>query len=89
MGYYSAQLTAFNSISTGITLAQIRQIRNHKLIELIKFSGAEPRIVGTYYAEWAVVCKWNPETRYVRQNWTLKSAMKFMDAAKVILKQIA
>jgi hypothetical protein len=87
--YYSAQLAAFNTISTGITLAQIRQIRNHKLRELIKFSGAEPRIVGSFFAEWALVCNWDPETRYLRQNWNLTRTTKFMNAAEVILKQIS
>ena len=86
--YYTSQLIVFNSISTGITLNQITQIRNHKLNELLKFSGAEARIVASYFNEWAIVCNWDPEKRYVRQNWTSKKATEFMNSARMILKEI-
>jgi hypothetical protein len=86
--YYNSQLAVFNSISTGITLHQITQIRNHKLIELLKFSGAEARIVASYYKEWILVCNWDPEKRYVRQNWTFKKATDFMSSARLILREI-
>jgi hypothetical protein len=86
--YYNTQLAAFNAIGTGITLNQINQIRNHKLIELLKFSGAEARIVASYFNEWSVVCNWDPEKRYVRQNWTVGKAADFMNSARIILKQI-
>lgn len=86
--YYNSQLAVFNSIGTGISLNQVSQIRNHKLVELLKFSGVEPRIVASYYHEWALVCNWNPEKRYIRQNWTAQKAMDFMNSARKILKQI-
>ncbi|MDI3319038.1 hypothetical protein [Pinibacter soli] len=88
MQQYASQLAAFNVLRTGITLSQIRQIRNHKLVDLIKFSGAEARIVRFCYAEWLLVCCWNPERRYQRQHWTAKKAQEFMTAAGIILKQI-
>lgn len=87
--YYTSQLAAFNAISTGISLNQIKQIRNHKLSELLKFSGAEARIVASYYNDWVLVCSWDPENRYVRQNWTARRASAFMNAARIILRQIA
>jgi hypothetical protein len=86
--YYTSQLAVFNSISTGLTLHQITQIRNHKLIELLKFSGAEARIVASYFNEWALVCTWDPEKRYVRQNWTSGKATDLMNSARIILRQI-
>lgn len=86
--YYTAQLAVFNSISTGIALNQIKQIRNHKLVELLKFSGAEARIVASYYNDWTLICNWDPEKRYVRQNWTSKKANDFMNSARKILKEI-
>ena len=86
--YYTSQLALFNSINTGITLNQITQIRNHKLIELLKFSGAEARIVASYYNEWTLICNWDPENRYVRVNWTSKKATDFMNSARIILRQI-
>jgi hypothetical protein len=86
--YYTSQLAEFNSISTGITLNQITQIRNHKLIELLKFSGAEARIVASYFTEWALVCNWDPKKRYVRQNWTSKKATEFMNSTLILLREI-
>lgn len=86
--YYTSQLAVFNSINTGITLNQITQIMNHKLVDLLKFSGAEARIVAFYYHEWVSVCSWNPEKRYVRQNWSCKKATGFMNSARMILKEI-
>ncbi len=86
--YYTTQLAIINSISTGITLNKISQIRNHELIELLKYSGVEARIVASYFQEWSLICNWNPEKRYVRQNWTLRKATDFMNAARVILNEI-
>lgn len=88
MQQYAKQLAAFNAISTGVTLNQIRQIRNHRLTDLIKYSGAEARIVAYFNIEWLLVCCWNPDRRYVRQNWTAKKANDFIKAANIILKQI-
>ena len=86
--YYISQLSAFNAIGTGITLYQIGQIRNHKLNDLLKFTGAEARVVASYYPEWVLVSQWNPEKRYTRQHWTENKAIHFMAAARIILRQI-
>ncbi|MBV4356119.1 hypothetical protein [Pinibacter aurantiacus] len=88
MQQFPNQLAAFNTINGGIPLSQIRQIRNHKLTDLIKYSGAETRIKASYNNEWQLVCCWNPEKRYVRQNWTAKRAKDFIAAANIVLKQI-
>jgi hypothetical protein len=86
--YYHTQLASLNAINTGITLHQINQIRHHKLSELLKFTGAEARIIAAHFHHWHIVCQWDPGKRYVRQNWTRDSASNFVHAAYIILKQI-
>lgn len=87
--YYSIQLKAFNSIQTGITLREIKQIKNHKLSELIKFSGIESTIIKQYNKEWTLICEWDPTKRYKRQHWTFKNTENFIKCSKRILSLIA
>jgi hypothetical protein len=86
---YSSQIANFHSLSTGIQLTQMRQIRNHKLSELLTYSGAEGRIISSYYPQWILVKNWDPEKRYVRQRITLRKATAFIQATKQILREIS
>src|SRR5437773_2598849 len=61
---YNPQIATFNTISTGLRLTDVTQIRNHNLNSLIQFSGAEARIKATLLNEWLIVQNWNPENRY-------------------------
>jgi len=72
---YQSQLSLFNALNTGITLNHINQLRNHDLMQLVKFSGVEGQILAKYPLEWMMACLWNPGNRYLRQNWT--STKKF------------
>lgn len=83
---YSVQLSAFIGSSTGIPLTHISQIHNHKLADLLAFSGAQYRIVSNFINEWQTVSNWNPEHRYVRQRVTGKRAESFLFAAKTLLR---
>jgi hypothetical protein len=85
---YTAQITAFNAISTGVGITQLRQIRNHNLNDLLTFSGAETRIKNSYLLEWLIVETWNPEDRYVIRRFTLEKAKLFVKAAVTILQEI-
>ena len=85
---YAPQIAAFNAISTGINLTQLRQIKNHDLNRLIVFSGAEPRIISHFHPEWFVVQSWNPENRYRLKRYRLNQVRDFVDSAKVILAEI-
>jgi hypothetical protein len=85
---YETQLAKFNSLSTGITLFEIAQIRNHDLVKLVKFSGRESFLITSYLKEWTMVCNWNPGMRYMLQNWTSARTNAFMSAASTILKHI-
>lgn len=88
MQQYAGKLAVFNAVNGEIQLNQVRQIRNHKLTDLIKYTGAETRIKASCNNEWQLLCCWNPEKRYVRQNWTATKARDFMTAANIVLKQI-
>ena len=85
---YSIQISLFNSINAGITLTQIKQVKNHDLSQLLIFSGAETRIINLFLQEWLTIKAWNPENRYRIQRFSDTKAERFMKAAKLILKQI-
>jgi hypothetical protein len=85
---YGVQTAAFNHISTGITLNQVTQIRNHDLNKLIIFSGAELRIISSFLTEWNVVKSWNPENRYKRRKFTSSQVRLFIRSAKVIIGEL-
>jgi hypothetical protein len=86
--HYSAQVGAFNAISSGIQLTQLKQIRNHNLNELLKYSGAQGRITASYYDHWLIVKDWNPEDRYKIRKYSRDKAQKIINSFSIILKQI-
>jgi hypothetical protein len=89
LNFYSPQITLFNSISPAISLTQLRQIKNHDLDQLLIYSGAQTRIVNSYWQEWLTVRCWNPENRYRVQRFTNTKTVRFMHASRQILKEIA
>ena len=89
LNLYTPQITLFNSISTTISLTQLRQIKNHNLDQLLIYSGAQARITNSYWQEWLTVRCWNPENRYRVQRFKDSKTVKFMQASSIILKEIA
>jgi hypothetical protein len=85
---YASQISHFNTISTGLRLGNIKQIKHHKLYELIVFSGAQSRIFASYLNQWNIVQQWRPEDRYKIKRYTREKAKQFMKAAIDILMQI-
>jgi hypothetical protein len=49
---YSSQVAAYNAVNKGKQLNQLRQIKNHRLGELLSFSGMEKRIRDNYFEYW-------------------------------------
>ena len=86
---YSSQLAIFNGLVTGVQLTQVKQIRNHKLPDLLIFSGAQAAITSHLHGEWQIVHTWTPEKRYVRQRVTSLKAQCFVMAAKQIISEIS
>jgi hypothetical protein len=84
---YATQIRIFTA-GTGVSLTQVRQIRNHDLNTLLTYSGVEALILGTYYEDWAVVQNWNPESRYDRRRISHDKSHELINSAKRILKQI-
>ena len=85
---YTNEITRFTN-GTGIALTQVRQIKNHDLNSLVRFSGVEAIILNAYYEEWIRIKDWNPENRYRRQRFTNAMTREFIVSAKKILTQIA
>ena len=86
---YSNQISVFNTISSGIQLTQLRQIKNHDLNQLLTYSGAEARIIASHYNDWLVVKDWNPENRYKIKRYTSVKTKSFITSVKKILMQIS
>lgn|SRR6185437_2321455 len=86
---YTGRFSRPNTPSTGIPLPTLRQIRHHRLNDLLTYSGMQPRITASYYPEWLIVANWNPENRYLRTRVTKKRASDFIRAAKLILAEIS
>jgi hypothetical protein len=89
LNLYTLQIAQFNSISSTISLTQLRQIKNHDLNQLLIYSGAQTRIINSYLNEWLLVRNWSPENRYRIQRFTNEKTTSFMKASRLILKEIA
>ncbi len=85
---YFTQINGFNSLSTGIELTNLHQIKNHNLSQLLIYSGAEIRIKASYNTEWLVVKDWDPEDRYKVKKYSKRKAKTFVRSANKILAQI-
>jgi HEPN domain-containing protein len=64
----------------------IRDLKTHDLEKLLSFSGEITTIRTNYLAEWSVVSKWDPESRYNPSTGaTSADAQSMIDSAKAIL----
>ena len=88
LNFYAPQIQTFNTISTGIPLTNIGQIKNHKLDLLLSYSGAESRIKSSYLNEWMIVREWNPENRYIIKRYSKDKVNEFLKAGEVIVNEI-
>jgi hypothetical protein len=88
LNLYANQLANFNALHTGTQLVQINQIRNHKLDQLLIFSGAESRVKNHHLNDWKKISVWNPESRYKRHRYSAGQTADFIQSAKIILQQI-
>lgn len=83
------QLSPSGSINRGIGPTQIQQIRNHRLNDLLAFSGIQGKIITSHLWEWKIISSWDPGKRYKRQRICFQVASDFLMAAKQILKVIS
>jgi hypothetical protein len=85
---YAAQIAQFNSVSTGMLLTRLNEIKNHNLQQLLQYSGAESRIVSSHYIPWLIVKGWTPNDRYRIRHYSRSKAKAFLTAAFILLKQL-
>jgi len=83
------RISPYHALNIEVFPTQIKQIRTHRLNELLNFSGAGRQIMNQYYRQWQLVRIWNPEHRYVRQRFTKYKTEAFINAARQILKGIS
>lgn len=85
---YRSQIATFNATNSGVQLIQLRQIKNHKLDELLLFSGIQDTINEGLHKNWQEVKDWNPENRYKIQRYSKAKCRRFIKSARAILIQI-
>lgn len=85
---YDFQLAMFNTFSTGIRLNQLRQIKSHRLSDLLNYSGLKSMILDNVKEDWDMVQDWSPEDRYKIRRYTKESANKFMKSSLAIINLI-
>lgn len=85
---YSKQVMGFNSLSTGIQISNLRQLKNHNLGQLIDYTGVASRIMSKYSTEWFTVASWNPENRYKWKRYNESAFQLFMNSAEFIIREL-
>jgi hypothetical protein len=84
-----AAYTAAGLPGTPLSFTKIGEIRNHDLKKLLFYSGKELHIKGQFLDEWNVVAGWHPEQRYLRLLGSSGMATRFLNAAAVLVREIA
>ena len=65
----------------------LQSLKTHRLVDLLRFTGQEQRILRKYEPEWNVVVRWNPERRYLPVGTTQRSdADSMLRSAQVLLR---
>ncbi len=67
-------------------LQHIKDIRNHNLSILLKYSGTSLEIQHKFNSQWRCVNTWNPNQRYLRRHLRKITALNFMSAANTLIK---
>lgn len=70
------------------TIKELRDIRNHDLKKLLRYSGEQYNIETSFVGDWSKVKDWNPEMRYENKIIRQSRANDFLNSAKTIINQI-
>ncbi len=68
--------------------AKYKFLKTHDFEILLHFSGVEKFIKKSFIAEWSVVMKWNPESRYSSAKQTREDAKILIESTEVILRNL-
>jgi hypothetical protein len=63
----------------------LQSFKTHSLDVLLKLSGVEDKIKKYFLAQWSIVAKWDPETRYEKVGSASKQSAELMIKATKIL----
>lgn len=88
---YTQVLQSFvpDSAYADIRFSSIRDIRNHDLLKLLKYSGREYYINLHYLQEWTIVNQWHPAMRYMRKLTIQQAGASFLKSARIIIHQLS
>lgn len=76
------------SAGTAVTFTNVKEIKNHDLAKLLRYSGQEYHVKTGFLTDWTNIVGWNPETRYVRQQITKARAQAFVKSALIVIREI-
>jgi hypothetical protein len=89
----SAELRAYLAMMhpspiLGITLTNIRDIRNHDLSTLLRYSGAEYHIKNNFLVEWNSAVVWYVEMRYAKTRFSADKTTTLLRHTRTIINEI-
>ncbi|MRG44581.1 HEPN domain-containing protein [Chitinophaga sp. SYP-B3965] len=83
---YKATADGASLLSTTIT--KLRQIKNHNLADLLKYSGKEVAVLARCPGEWAGISGWGPDQRYSARIIRKATAAEFIRNSKIIIENL-
>ncbi|MDB5201346.1 MAG: hypothetical protein JWQ27_755 [Ferruginibacter sp.] len=70
------------------TIRELRDIRHHRLQDLLRYSGEQVNIEKNFAEAWNVAINWTPEMRYKNDVIRRKRVERFIQSVRVILNEI-
>jgi HEPN domain-containing protein len=70
------------------TIRQLKDIKNHDLTRLLRYSGKQVNIETHLLIEWNFVKNWNPEMRYSNDTIRRQRATDFLHYTKQIINEL-
>lgn len=85
---FNIYYTDTSKILLRATIRELRDIRHHNLLVLLRYSGEQINIEANFTTEWNYVRNWNPEMRYTNPIIRKQRAMDFLKNTRAIIKEI-
>lgn len=80
--------TASNQILFKSNITRLRQLKNHNLNDLLRYSGKQLDIITNFSPEWSVIKKWSPQQRYSTQVIRKAAAVDFIRCCTLIIEYL-
>lgn len=70
------------------TIKELKEIKHHDLIKLLRYSGKQINIEKYFAAQWNQVKFWNPQIRYSNSIVTRQQAVDFLKCTRLLINEI-